>query len=130
MRRPGASAPGRRSPPVSRRAPSSGWRRPSAASPPTTCPFPASRGRRAMFPTLCACLPPRARRSPTDRHRGGERAMDVVNLVEKLSRFTEHWSPKIVGEVNDMQVKLVKFAGEFVWHHHDREDELFFVVAG
>ena len=56
--------------------------------------------------------------------------MDVVNLVEKLSRFTEHWSPKIVGEVNDMQVKLVKFAGEFIWHHHDREDELFFVVAG
>ena len=56
--------------------------------------------------------------------------MDVVKLTEKLSRFTEHWSPKIVGEVNDMHVKLVKFAGEFVWHHHDREDELFFVVAG
>ena len=56
--------------------------------------------------------------------------VDVVNLTEKLSRFTEHWSPKIVGEVNDMHVKLVKFAGEFVWHHHEREDELFFVVAG
>src|SRR5215813_10191283 len=56
--------------------------------------------------------------------------MDVVNLAEKLSRFTERWSPKIVGEVNDMHVKLVKLAGEFVWHHHENEDELFLVVAG
>ena len=56
--------------------------------------------------------------------------MEVVNLSEKLSRFTERWSPKIVGEVNDMHVKLVKLAGEFVWHHHEREDELFFVIAG
>jgi len=56
--------------------------------------------------------------------------MDVVNLAEKLSRFTERWSPKIVGEVNDMHVKLVKLAGEFVWHHHEREDELFLVIAG
>ena len=56
--------------------------------------------------------------------------MDVVNLAEKLSRFTDRWSPKIVGEVNDMHVKLVKLAGEFVWHRHEREDELFLVVAG
>jgi mannose-6-phosphate isomerase-like protein (cupin superfamily) len=56
--------------------------------------------------------------------------MDVVNLAEKFSRFAERWSPKIVGEVNDMHVKLVKLAGEFVWHQHDREDELFLVVAG
>ena len=56
--------------------------------------------------------------------------MDVVNLAEKFSRFTDRWSPKIVGEVNDMHVKLVKLAGEFVWHRHDREDELFLVVAG
>lgn len=56
--------------------------------------------------------------------------MEVVNLAEKLSRFSEHWSPKIVGEINDMHVKLVKFAGEFVWHHHEREDELFLVVKG
>ena len=56
--------------------------------------------------------------------------MDVVNLAEKLSRFTDRWSPKIVGEVNDMHVKLVKLAGEFVWHQHEREDELFLVVAG
>jgi mannose-6-phosphate isomerase-like protein (cupin superfamily) len=56
--------------------------------------------------------------------------MDVVNLAEKLSRFTDRWSPKIVGEVNDMHVKLVKLAGEFLWHQHEREDELFLVVAG
>ena len=56
--------------------------------------------------------------------------MGVVNLAEKLSRFTDRWSPKVVGEVNDMHVKLVKLAGEFVWHQHEREDELFLVVAG
>jgi mannose-6-phosphate isomerase-like protein (cupin superfamily) len=56
--------------------------------------------------------------------------MDVVNLADKFSQFTEAWSPKIVGDVNDMQVKVVKLRGEFVWHHHDAEDELFLVVAG
>ncbi len=53
-----------------------------------------------------------------------------VNLAEKLSRFTEYYSPKIVGEVNDAHVKVVKLKGEFVWHHHDHEDELFLVVKG
>ena len=56
--------------------------------------------------------------------------IEKVNLVEKFSRFSEQWSPKIVGEINDTYVKLVKFKGEFVWHHHEREDELFFVVKG
>jgi len=56
--------------------------------------------------------------------------MDVVNLADKFSRFTERWSPKIVGEVNDMHVKVVRVAGEFVWHHHDVEDEMFLVVRG
>jgi mannose-6-phosphate isomerase-like protein (cupin superfamily) len=56
--------------------------------------------------------------------------MDKVNLGEKLGRFREHWSPKVVGELNGQQVKLVKFVGEFVWHKHDREDELFLVVKG
>jgi mannose-6-phosphate isomerase-like protein (cupin superfamily) len=56
--------------------------------------------------------------------------MDVVNLAEKFRRFTEAWSPKIVGEVNDFHVKLVKLRGEFVWHRHEAEDELFLVVAG
>lgn len=56
--------------------------------------------------------------------------MKVVNLSERFSRFTEHWSPKIVGEVNDMHVKLAKLSGEFVWHHHEAEDELFLVVEG
>ena len=53
-----------------------------------------------------------------------------VNLVEKLSQFSEYYSPKIVGEVNDAHVKIVKLQGEFVWHHHDNEDELFLVVNG
>jgi len=57
-------------------------------------------------------------------------AIDKVNLAEKFARFSEHWKPKIVGEVNDFQVKLVKVKGEFVWHHHEREDELFLVVKG
>jgi mannose-6-phosphate isomerase-like protein (cupin superfamily) len=56
--------------------------------------------------------------------------MDKVNLAAKLARVNEYWSPKIVGELNGQQVKLVKFMGEFVWHHHDEEDELFYVVKG
>jgi mannose-6-phosphate isomerase-like protein (cupin superfamily) len=58
------------------------------------------------------------------------RGMDKVNLAEKLSRFDDHWSPRIVGELNGQHVKLVKFRGEFVWHRHDQEDELFLVVKG
>jgi mannose-6-phosphate isomerase-like protein (cupin superfamily) len=56
--------------------------------------------------------------------------MEVVNLNEKLSRVTEYWSPKIVGEINESYVKVVKFKGAFVWHHHDDEDEMFLVVKG
>lgn len=56
--------------------------------------------------------------------------MEKVNLAEKLSRFTEHWQPKIVGELNGHHVKLVKFQGSFVWHHHEHEDELFLVIQG
>ncbi|HEX9828946.1 MAG TPA: cupin domain-containing protein [Bacteroidota bacterium] len=53
-----------------------------------------------------------------------------VNLAQKFSLFNDHWSPKIAGELNDSHVKLVKFKGEFVWHHHENEDELFFVHKG
>jgi mannose-6-phosphate isomerase-like protein (cupin superfamily) len=53
-----------------------------------------------------------------------------VNLAEKFGGFREHWSPKIAGEVNDAYVKLVKFRGDFVWHKHDHEDEMFLVVKG
>jgi mannose-6-phosphate isomerase-like protein (cupin superfamily) len=53
-----------------------------------------------------------------------------VNLADKLALFSEHWQPKIVGELNGQQVKLVKFQGEFVWHSHEQEDELFLVVRG
>jgi hypothetical protein len=54
--------------------------------------------------------------------------MQKVNLAEKLAQFGDHWKPKIVGELNGQLVKLVKFEGPFVWHHHDNEDELFLVV--
>ena len=54
----------------------------------------------------------------------------VVNLGEKLSLFVDHWRPRVVGELNGQHVKLVKLLGEFVWHHHDHEDELFLVVKG
>jgi mannose-6-phosphate isomerase-like protein (cupin superfamily) len=56
--------------------------------------------------------------------------MYKVSLAEKLASFADHWSPKIVGELNGQHVKLVKFQGDFVWHHHDHEDELFLVVQG
>ena len=56
--------------------------------------------------------------------------MEIVNLKDKLRRVREYWSPKIVGDLNDTYVKVVKLRGEFVWHHHEREDELFFVVEG
>jgi mannose-6-phosphate isomerase-like protein (cupin superfamily) len=53
-----------------------------------------------------------------------------INLAEKFARFSEHWSPRIVAALNGQHVKLVKFRGEFVWHHHEHEDELFLVVRG
>ena len=56
--------------------------------------------------------------------------IEKVNLTEKFALFDEPWSPKIVGELNDAYVKIVKLEGEFVWHHHDDEDELFWVVSG
>jgi mannose-6-phosphate isomerase-like protein (cupin superfamily) len=56
--------------------------------------------------------------------------MEKVNLRQKLAQFHDQWKPKIVGELNGQQVKLVKFQGEFLWHHHESEDELFLVVQG
>ena len=56
--------------------------------------------------------------------------MEKVSIEQKLSLFSEHWSPKIVGELNGQYVKLAKFKGGFVWHKHDNEDEMFFVVKG
>ncbi len=55
---------------------------------------------------------------------------DPVNLAEKLGAFAAYWQPKIVGELNGQQVKLAKLHGAFVWHHHEREDELFLVLRG
>jgi len=56
--------------------------------------------------------------------------MPKVNLKEKFASFSAPWSPKVVGDLNGQQVKLVKFQGAFVWHHHEQEDELFLVVQG
>ena len=56
--------------------------------------------------------------------------MQKINLQEKLGKFSEHWCPKIIAELNGQHVKLVKSLGEFPWHHHEHEDELFFVVRG
>jgi len=55
---------------------------------------------------------------------------EPINLAEKLSKFTDHWSPRVVAEMNDYQFKLVKFQGEFVWHDHKDTDEVFLVIAG
>lgn len=59
-----------------------------------------------------------------------EVGMNKINVADKLSQISEHWRPKVVGELNGQEVKLVKFRGEFVWHHHDLEDELFFGIRG
>lgn len=56
--------------------------------------------------------------------------MEKINLAEKLATFQDYFNPRIAAELNGQQVKLVKFKGEFVWHHHDNEDELFYVVKG
>ena len=56
--------------------------------------------------------------------------IEKVRLAEKFAQFHDTWSPKIVGELNDSHVKLVKLQGEFVWHHHEQEDELFLVISG
>ncbi len=56
--------------------------------------------------------------------------MEKVNIKEKLALFHDYWNPRIVGELNGQHVKLVKFIGEFVWHKHDNEDELFYVLKG
>jgi mannose-6-phosphate isomerase-like protein (cupin superfamily) len=56
--------------------------------------------------------------------------MQKINLKEKLESFSAHWQPKVVGELNGQYVKLVKFEGPFVWHHHETEDEMFMVLSG
>ena len=56
--------------------------------------------------------------------------MVKINLKEKLSKFSDHWSPRIIAEMNDYQFKLVKIRGDFVWHNHDDTDEVFIVLEG
>lgn len=59
-----------------------------------------------------------------------EKPIKKINLAEKLSKFTEHWSPKIIGELHGVALKVVKLKDEFHWHYHDNEDELFWVIKG
>jgi protein-S-isoprenylcysteine O-methyltransferase Ste14/mannose-6-phosphate isomerase-like protein (cupin superfamily) len=73
---------------------------------------------------------PRISRLEGTMRQGESAVMQKVNLVDKLALFTDHWKPKIVGELNGQQVKLAKFQGPFVWHHHENEDEMFLVVKG
>ncbi|WP_196778905.1 cupin domain-containing protein [Lysobacter silvisoli] len=61
---------------------------------------------------------------------GADVSDDAINLADKLARFSEHWSPRVVAEMNDYQFKLVKLQGEFVWHAHEHTDEVFMVVRG
>lgn len=60
----------------------------------------------------------------------GDTKIEKVCLADAFASFSDHWSPKVAGDINDMQVKLAKFAGKFDWHHHEDEDELFLVVSG
>ncbi|WP_017733880.1 cupin domain-containing protein [Nafulsella turpanensis] len=56
--------------------------------------------------------------------------IDKVNISEKFGRFSDHWHPRIVGELNGQQVKLAKLKGEFIWHSHEQEDEMFLIIKG
>lgn len=56
--------------------------------------------------------------------------MEKVNLAEKFSQISDYWQPAVAGQVNDSQIRLVKLKGAFIWHHHEQEDEMFFVVQG
>ena len=56
--------------------------------------------------------------------------VEKINISEKLSMFTDYWNPRIAGELNNQQIKLVKFKGDFVWHQHEHEDEMFLVIKG
>lgn len=76
------------------------------------------------------CLTPLHRPLTLSVEMTGAVAIEKVSLADKLSRFSDYWSPKVVGELNESYVKLVKLNGEFVWHHHETEDELFLVVRG
>lgn len=93
------------------------------AAAPVACATPARRA---------AVTPPMpARRHFAVANTAPTRGTDtVVDVAQKLSRFRDHWSPRIVGQLNDLHVKVAKVEGEFVWHDHPDTDELFYVVAG
>src|SRR6266849_9371363 len=73
---------------------------------------------------------PRSRSCNSDGSQSLGAVMKTINLKEKFSLISDYWNPRVIGEVNDCHVKAVKLKGEFIWHHHDHEDELFLVVKG
>lgn len=77
--------------------------------------------------SICAQIAPRRPVPPGACYPG---VMDKVVVADKLALFSDHWNPRVIGELNGQHVKLVKFVGAFTWHHHEHEDELFFVVKG
>lgn len=80
-----------------------------------------------MVATILSCLMNGGRMYSAAKYIYG---MEIVNLAHKLSEISDTWNPRIAGTLNGQHVKLVKFKGEFVWHHHEKEDELFYVVKG
>src|SRR6266849_10119619 len=73
---------------------------------------------------------PRSRNCNSNGSQSLGAAMKTINLNEKFSLFSDYWNPRVIAEVNDCQIKAVKLKGEFIWHHHENEDELFLVVKG
>src|SRR6266849_10533875 len=73
---------------------------------------------------------PRSRSCNSDGSQSLGAAMKTINLNEKFNLFSDYWNPRVIAEVNDCHVKAVKLKGEFIWHHHENEDELFLVVKG
>ena len=86
--------------------------------------------RREVQRGIITCLTGRSLKLSLNADMSDEQPIEKVNLSDKLRLFDDYWSPKVVGELNDSHVKLVKLKGEFVWHHHDHEDEMFLVVKG
>lgn len=58
------------------------------------------------------------------------KTMDIINIAQKFNQFTDHWTPKVIGALNGQQVKIAKIKGDFIWHDHEHEDELFLVIKG
>jgi mannose-6-phosphate isomerase-like protein (cupin superfamily) len=90
----------------------------------------SSRAKRSKVRGRARAAPSEAASAAGARSEPQASEVNKINLAEKLAKFSEHWRPKLIGELNGQHVRLVKLQGEFVWHHHEREDELFLVLSG